>query len=348
MTRVTFVSYDDDPPQGGQGVVLRETRTALQQRGLEVDTVSGRGAHAVAFPRRTGRAPLDFSLYLRGHPELLLRASPDVLHAFGGPGGVLLTRRFDAPLVYTAHHTYRQAYRRTQPRRVLAAFEARSYRRAAKVLAVSSSTAGAVRAMGIPAHLIEVVPNGVHLPDDDGVHEPGRLLFVGRLEREKGVFDALSVMASLSRERSDVHGRVIGRGRLESVLRQHAADSGNIEYLGAVDDATLHEEYGRASLVLMPSRYEGLGMVALEAQAAGTPVLGYDVDGLRDAVREGGMLVAAGDVGALRAACLSLLDNEPRRADMGRRGRDYVRRHHSWEVTAARLQEIYDRVLTAA
>jgi len=345
MTRVTLVSYDDEPPQGGQGVVLRDMRKALRQRGVEVFTVSGRGDHAVPFPRRIGRAPLDFSLHLRRHPELLTQESPDVLHAFGGPGGVLLTHRADVPLLYTANHTYRQAYTRTHLRRAMGVLEARAYRNAAKVLPISTSTAAAVRAMGIPADRIEVIPCGVDLPPaDDSRHEPGRLLFVGRLEREKGVFDALTVMASLARDRSDVHGCVIGTGRLEGVLRTHAGSAGNIEYLGAVDDATLHAEYARAALLLMPSRYEGLGMVALEAQAAGTPVVGYNVDGLRDAVQGGGMLVPHGDVSALRAACVALLDNPSRMAELGSSGREWVRRHHSWETAAARLEEIYTSV----
>ncbi|MGA8633940.1 MAG: glycosyltransferase, partial [Candidatus Dormiibacterota bacterium] len=105
MTRVTIASYDDDPPLGGQGVVVHGIRAALERRGVRVHTISGRGEHAIAFGRRTGRAPLDLSLQLNRYPQILLRAAPDVIHAQGGPGGVLLWKQLGAPLVYTAHHT---------------------------------------------------------------------------------------------------------------------------------------------------------------------------------------------------------------------------------------------------
>jgi len=348
--RVTFVSFDDDPPQGGQGVVLHGMRLALKRRQVHVHTVSGRGANRVTYARVTGRPPLDLSLQLNRNRSILYRDEPDLIHAFGGPGGVLVWRPLLVPLVYTAHHTYRQAFRRTSPRRVLSPLEARAYRRAAKVLPVSKSTADAVMALGVPASRIEVVPNGIEMAEVDGVQrELGRLLFVGRLEAEKGVLDALSVMESINRERSDARGVVVGTGRLRATVTERVAQSsGRIEYLGNIDSDQLAREYARAALVLVPSRYEGLGMVALEAQILGTPVAGYDVDGLRDAVTEGGVLVSPGDAAGLRAATVALLDDPSRSAEMGARGRDRVRREHSWVQVGERLEAIYSEVLRAA
>jgi glycosyltransferase involved in cell wall biosynthesis len=348
--RVTFVSFDDDPPQGGQGVVLHGMREALKRRNVHAHTVSGRGTHRVPYARVTGRAPLDLSLQVNRNRSILYRDEPDLIHAFGGPGGVLVWRRLLVPLVYTAHHTYRQAFRRTSPRRVLSPLEARAYRRAAKVLPVSKSTADAVMALGVPANRIEVVPNGIEMPAVDGVQrEPGRLLFVGRLEAEKGVLDALSVMESIGRERGDVQGIIVGTGRLRETVTAHVAHSqGRIEYLGSIDGGQLAREYARAALVLVPSRYEGLGMVALEAQLCGAPVAGYDVDGLRDAISEGGVLVPPGDIAGLRQAAAALLDEPVRRAEMAARGRERVEREHSWDQVGERLQAIYAEVLHAA
>jgi glycosyltransferase involved in cell wall biosynthesis len=233
---------------------------------------------------------------------------------------------------------------------VLSPLEARAYRRAAKVLPVSKSTADAVMALGVPANRIEVVPNGIEMPAVDGVQrEPGRLLFVGRLEAEKGVLDALSVMESIGRERGDVQGIIVGTGRLRETVNERVAHSqGRIEYLGSIDGGQLAREYARAALVLVPSRYEGLGMVALEAQLCGAPVAGYDVDGLRDAISEGGVLVPPGDIAGLRAAAAALLDEPVRRAEMAARGRERVEREHSWDQVGERLQAIYAEVLHAA
>ncbi len=343
MTRVTIASYDDDPPLGGQGVVVHGMRAALERRGIRVHTISGRGEHAIAFARRTGRAPLDFSLQLNRHPQILLRAAPDVVHVHGGPGGVLLWKHLPVPVVYTAHHTYRQAHARGSVKRWLSGLEARCYGRAALVLAVSRSTASALLDMGIPASRVEVLTNGVDAVDLPGVpHEDGRVLFVSRLEREKGALDAISVLQSLAARDPTVHGVLVGGGSLEPKVRRAAASSGGrIEYLGALDRAALSREYARAAVVLMPSRFEGLGMVALEAQAAGTPVVGFDVDGLRDAVGDGGVLVPPGAMAALCDATAAMLDDPIRRAEAGARGREVVLAEHSWDAIGARLEEIY-------
>jgi glycosyltransferase involved in cell wall biosynthesis len=349
MTRVTMVSYDDDPPIGGQGVVVHGMRAALQRRGVPVHTISGRGENAIAIARRTGRAPLDLSLQLNRYPRIMLRASPDVVHAHGGPGGVLIWKRIDAPIVYTAHHTYRQAHARGSVKRLLAGVEARSYRQAAMVLPVSRSTANSLLEMGIPASRIEVLPNGVDTIDVPGVeHEDGRVLFVGRLEPEKGVLDALSVFRELAATVLGMRGVVVGGGSLEAEARRAAAESGGrIEYLGSLDRTALHREFARAAVVVMPSRFEGLGMVALEAQSAGTPVVGYDVDGLRDAVGGGGILVPAGDMPALRGAVAALLGDPGRRSELGEQGREAMRAEQSWDSVAARLEQIYSAAVAA-
>jgi glycosyltransferase involved in cell wall biosynthesis len=349
MTRVTMVSYDDDPPLGGQGVVVHGMRAALEGRGVRVHTISGRGEHAIAIARRTGRPPLDLSLQLNRYPRIMLRASPDVVHAHGGPGGVLIWKRMDVPIVYTAHHTYPQAHARWSLKRLLAGVEARSYRQAVMVLPVSRSTANSLLEMGIPAARIEVLPNGVNIVDVPGVeHEDGRVLFVGRLEREKGVLDALSLFRELAATVTGMRGVVVGGGSLEAEVRRAAAASGGrLDYLGSLDPVALHREYARAAVVVMPSRFEGLGMVALEAQSAGTPVVGYDVDGLRDAVRGGGVLVPAGDAFALRDQVAKLLGDPGRRLEVGERGREAMRAEQSWDSVAARLEEIYSAAIAA-
>ncbi|MBV8195125.1 MAG: glycosyltransferase family 4 protein [Candidatus Dormibacteraeota bacterium] len=346
--RVTFVAYDDTPSLGGQGVMLAGMRDELTARGVDVATISGRGEHAIRYPRVTHRAPLDLSLWLNRKPQLLRRREPDIVHAHGGPGGVLLLRALDVPLVYTAHHTYRQAYGRSSPRRVLDPLEARAYRRAARVLAVSQSTADALMAMRVAADRIEVLPPGVHTNNDSvAQHEPGRMLFVGRLEPEKGALTAArDVMLPLVGRRRGSTGVVVGDGRLRPQMRALLRDEPSIALLGRVDDDRLASEYERARVLVMPSLYEGLGLVALEAQARGTPVVGYDVTGLRDAVR-GGVLVPAGDVAALRASTLRLLDDDARWTELSESGRDFVRREHSWDVIGPRLLDIYESVVPA-
>jgi glycosyltransferase involved in cell wall biosynthesis len=347
MTRVTLVSYDDEPPLGGQGVELRGIRRELGRRGHPVTTVAGRGAQAVRYPRVTGRAPLDFSLHIGRHPRLLEAADPDVVHALGGPGGVLLPRRMRVPLVYTANHTYLMAHGARSLRRLLSPLEARGYRNAAMVLAISPSTADAVRALGVPSAHVEVLAPGVEVPAALPASRDGaRLLFAGRWEPEKGVLDAVAVMRDVLTARPGATAVVIGGGPLEARVRAHAAAVPGIEVAGRVDDARLASEYARATVVVVPSRYEGLGLVALEAQAHGAVVAGYDVDGLRDAVMQRDMLVTPGDTAALLRACLRVIDDPSLRAEVAGRGRSWVQEAHSWEAVGRRLEEVYAAVLS--
>ena len=148
MTQVTLVSFDDDPPLGGQGRQIRGMRRALRTRGHRVTTIAGHGSEALAYPRITGRPPLDFSIHMNRHPGLIRATHPDVVHVSGGPGGVLLFRAAGAPIVYTANHTYAMAHRRGSPARLLSRAEAHAYRRAAMVLAISPSTATAASTPG--------------------------------------------------------------------------------------------------------------------------------------------------------------------------------------------------------
>ena len=341
--RVTLASYDDEPPLGGQGVMLAGMRAALVRREVAVDTVAGRGTHAIRYPNLLHRGPLDFSLQLNRRPSLLTQRNPDVVHALGGPGGVLLLRRLDVPLLYTANHTYRQAHPRGTPKRVMAPLETRAYRRAQTVLALSASTAAALREMGIDGKRVEVSMPGVDVPPDVvSTREERRVLFAGRLEAEKGVLDAVNVMLALLRSGAAASAAVVGTGSLDAEVRERVAAEPGIEVLGTIAASALREQYRRASLVLMPSRYEGLGLVALEAQAMATPVVGYDVDGLRDAVAGDGVLVQLGDRTALFTAASLLLRDPARAAALGESARDRMRSEHAWPVVADRLVEVYD------
>ena len=352
--RITLASFDDDPPIGGQGALVRGMRDALERQGVEVHTVAGHGAHAIPVARITRRAPLDMSLELLRRPAPLLASQPQLIHVMGGPGGLLLLRRMPVPVVYQANHTYRQAHGRGSPRRLLAIAERVAFARAARVLCISESTADAVRRMGVPSDRVEVVHPGV---DVDRIErgaaavdrEPGRMLFVGRLEAEKGPLEAVAVMAEVINRLAGARGAVAGTGRLGAEVRAAASavPQGRIEVLGAVDDSRLAQEYGRASVVLVPSLYEGLGLVALEALVAGAAVCGNDVTGLRDAVGQGGggLLVPPGDHPGLVAATVGLLTDEPRRAALVAAGRERVLREHSWDTAATRIEAVYRECL---
>ncbi|MHB1710033.1 MAG: glycosyltransferase family 4 protein [Acidimicrobiales bacterium] len=351
--RIRLVTWDDDPPVGGQGVYVRELRASLIDRGIVVDTLAGHGPFAASYPRVTGIGHIDLSVALNISTRQLLEAGPDIVHVSGGPGGIQLLRSLPVPLVYTAHHTYAQSHRRWSLKHGYGAIEARGYRHASMVAAVSPSTARSLLAMGVRPSRVTVISPGIRIDESaagiDGDGEPGRILFVGRLEAEKGPLDAIRAMRRVTEEVPGAHGHVVGSGSLEPAVRDmiDACGTRQITFLGRLSDEEVSRELRQSQIVLVPSAFEGLGMVALEAMAAGSAVVGYDVAGLHDTVGAHGVLVPHGDWPGLAAACGRLLTDGPFRSDLVAEALDTVRRERSWARCARQFDELYRVVLAS-
>jgi D-inositol-3-phosphate glycosyltransferase len=183
---------------------------------------------------------------------------------------------------------------------------------------------------------------------------PGRvLLFVGRLERLKGVDVAIRALALLrDRAHDDLRLIVLGedvRDGEESEkerLKQVASASGvrdRVDFLGSVAHHELPYFYAAADVCVMPSYSESFGLVALEAQACGRPVVASGVSGLRSVVRDevSGYLIDDHDP-AIYAERIGRLLADPELAQqMGRRGRLLAQRF-SWTRTADRLGNLFE------
>lgn len=351
---VRIASWDDDPPVGGQGVYVRELRTALIERGLTVSTTAGRGRFAVGYRRITGRGHLDLSVALNLSPSPLRSGDPDLIHVSGGPGGLHLLRSTGRPVVYTAHHTYRLAHPRFGPSRALGLVEGACYRRADMVAAVSASTADSVIECGVPRTRVTVISPGVRLGSGDpgGVERiPRRILFVGRMAPEKGPLDAVAAMHRVAEVVPGTTGVVVGGGAQLSEVAAAAGSSpagrSTVRVLGRLSDEEVMTELRRAEVVLIPSAFEGLGIVALEAMAAGAAVAGYDVVGLRDTVGPHGLLVPFGDIDGLAGACRRLLEDQRLRQELTSAAGEAVRRQRSWSRCAEEFDELYRSVIAA-
>ena len=166
-------------------------------------------------------------------------------------------------------------------------------------------------APGIPVH---VAPMPVDLarfaPPPEEAARQG-ILLVGRLNAQKGIADLLR--AAVHPALREVPITIVGDGPDGDALRELARSldvADRVRWIPAVPHGELSTYYRQAAVVGMPSRGEGLGLVAVEAQACGTPVVGYAEGGLLDVVQTGdrqGHLVPAGDVKALGEALASVL-----------------------------------------
>jgi D-inositol-3-phosphate glycosyltransferase len=182
------------------------------------------------------------------------------------------------------------------------------------------------------------------------------LLFVGRLERLKGVEIAIRALALLrGRDHDDLRLIVLGEDSREGDesekerLKAVASALGvrdRVDFLGSVAHHELPYFYGAADACVMPSYSESFGLVALEAQACGRPVVASGVSGLRSVVRDqiSGYLIDDDDP-AVYAERLGRLLADPELAQqMGRRGRLLAQRF-SWTRTADRLEGLFENVI---
>lgn len=343
------------PPIGGQGRYAGALEQEMPKAGFAIEMLSARRGPwgtGLRIPKRTRRAPLDFSLWLRRRlPEVATALGPDLWHALGGPGGVLLFRHPPtAPLVYTANHTYRTAHGRRLATRPLGTIEARAYRFSEHVISISPSTASSLaHDYDVPPQKISVIPVGIDtqwLRPEAGNEERDTILFVGRLVPIKGVQNFVSTFRELSQQFPQLRAEICGEGPLYEALLGAAGNlGGRLQVRGRVSEVELANAYRRSLLLLVPSRFEGLGVVALEAMASGTPVLATDVPGLTDLKGGGVVLVPPDDPAALLQAAREILGDRSRWEQLAGEARQTVLERYSWDAVRPQIAEVYRSVL---
>ena len=198
---------------------------------------------------------------------------------------------------------------------------------------------------------VDCVPNGVDAryfalePEEQSF-----LLYFGRTDiHTKGLDVLVKAFAQIAPDYPELVLKCAGRGsrpeveRLQDLVRR-AGLVGRVEVLGGVDEERKGELLRHALFVCMPSRYEGWGIAAVEAAAAGKAVLGTRINGLVDAVREGetGLLVEAGRADDLARGMRRLLDDPSQRRSLGASGRSWARRF-DWDDIARGQEEVYLR-----
>ncbi|HWD46984.1 MAG TPA: glycosyltransferase [Actinomycetota bacterium] len=217
----------------------------------------------------------------------------DLVHAhwWFPAGAQALAARTGLPLVTTLHGT---DVRLAQSRPAARTACARVLRASTRVAAVSGWLA--IQAASFAPDLagrVAVAP----MPVDDLAFSPGpadrprdELLFVGRLDRQKGAEVAVRALAGMSGPAAELPLRVVGTGPEQAALRRLAGElgvAGRVRWEGQLPQATLADRYRRAAALVVPGRDEGLGLVAVEGQLSGAPVVAAASGGLLDVVADG-------------------------------------------------------------
>jgi glycosyltransferase involved in cell wall biosynthesis len=227
--------------------------------------------------------------------------------------------------------------------------QGRVIRRLERVITASAAGREAIaRDFGVPRERIAVVPNGVDLetfrPAHGGGREPATLLFVGNTDdARKGARVLLDALAQLPRR---VMLRIVDDPYpMRSLLPKEVKMRGlaqRVTFTGRLAPKALAREYGRCTMLVQPSLYEGFGLPAAEALACGTPVVATTAGAVAEVITpETGLLVPPGDGAALAEAIRALLDDPARRRAMAEAGPAYAAAHFSWALCAERVVAVY-------
>ena len=362
--RVAIVCpYDLDRPGGVQDHV-RRLAAELRRVGDRVLTLgpgSLDGEHvdvggAIGVPANGSVAPVALSPAAGRRTLRALEAwRPDVVHVHepAVPVVSLTAMRAAAPIV-TTHHAWAE---RSGSYGLVGPLLRRVVRRAPVRVAVSPAAAQFhADALGLHPNDFRVVPNGVDVArfaeasalDRLRGHGPV-LLFVGRLERRKGLEHAVRAFAHLKTSHPSLRLVVVGDGP-ERERCQELLPAGlrvDVDMLGRVSDEDLPRCYASADVFVAPATGgESFGIVLLEALAAGTPVVASDLPGFRSVVEDGhtARLVPVGDARAIADAVDALLANPSLRDAQVAAGREAVE-EYDWPWVATRLRSIYRDVV---
>ncbi|MDZ4231982.1 MAG: glycosyltransferase family 4 protein [Candidatus Pacearchaeota archaeon] len=203
-----------------------------------------------------------------------------------------------------------------------------------------------------------VIPNGVDLAKFQAgapvqKYRDGKIniLFVGRIEKRKGLIYLLRAFEALTKRHENLRLLVVGKGELKKQCEDFVKTHGlkEVHFLGEVPDEKLVSWYKTADIFCSPAPHgESFGIVLLEAMAAGLPVVGFANPGYLEflkGTRVEPFLVPPGNVKALVSALEKLIDEEQLRKELGQWGREKAQ-EYSWEKVADRILAFYEQVIS--
>ena len=286
---------------------------------------------------------------------------PDVVHAHDwlvAHPAVALSEFYDVPMVSTVHAT--EAGRHSgwvsgSLSRQVHAVESWLVRESDSLITCSASMRDEITELFGPGLAeVTVIRNGIDAARwpfaerrRDGVASgPPELLFVGRLEYEKGVHDAIAALPRIRRAHPGTTLTIAGDGTQQDWLVEQARKYRVLKatrFVGRLDHAELLAALHRADAAVLPSHYEPFGLVALEAAAAGTPLVTSNIGGLGEAVINGetGMSCPPRDVARLAEAVGAVLDDPAAAQRRARAARDRLTSDFDWHTVADETAQVY-------
>lgn len=376
--RLTHVTLRYPPASGGVEAYTWNLVERLRAAGedVSVETTNLRTHHPATFLAE----PLQDPPYVHRHPvrtlgplaypiprglySSLISHPSSLIHAHGfwyAPADIAARAcRRRIPFVLNPYYSRRPkalwtAYRALIGRKTISAADA--------IVVISPHEEHLLRADGFTLRRTELIPPGIEPAEFEikredpftarGLSDRRVLFFAGRIARGKGVDLLLRAFATIRRSAPDTHLVIAGedfgeRKEFASLARALGCDR-RVTWLGHVSRETLLAGYQHATVFLFPSRYEAFGIAALEAQAAGCPVVATNTAALPFVVEDGvtGLLVRPEDPDDLAAKTVHLLEIPGRARQLGEAGQDRARRAFTWEQSLTKLRTLYTDLVTS-
>lgn len=223
--------------------------------------------------------------------------------------------------------------------------------RSIPTLAISPSTKKDLVREGFPKHTVTILPMGVSVPKALKTYPKEvrpTVLYVGRLNKQKGIDDAIEAFRLIKKELPKSVFWIIGGGETSFVARikrkvRRLLPSGSVYFFGFVSEREKFKLLAKAHILLFPSIHEGWGLVLVETGIVGTPAVAYDVSGVRDIVknRKNGLMVEPNPQ-SLAQAAVQLLQDDKLYKNVQEKAKT-ARETFTWEETAKAAFEVLRR-----
>lgn len=322
----------------------------FRREGQWLPRVAERAASIVAFPIRgfgrpsTAAALVRFAAWCRRERIAVVHTCDFYANVFGLAGARLagVPVRIGSRRELNPDKSERQI-----------ALQRMAYRCATHVVANSPSAVKILREERVSAPQIVMIPNGIDLAAHSCVRSAApirRIVTVANLRREKNHEALIAAAALLAPSHPELRYRIVGDGPRRAELEALARARGiadRIEFLGHQEDVP--SLLAGADLFVLPSRSEAFPNGAIEAMAAGLPVVASDVGGLRDLIDDGrtGLLVPPANPEALAAAIESLVADPARAAALGAAARNEIESRYSFERMLRDFDALYQSAVRA-
>jgi 1,2-diacylglycerol 3-alpha-glucosyltransferase len=299
---IGIISYDYNPPIGGQGTYVIGLRKLLNQSNTYnifiLSAAKAKENNEKSLPSINNEkfGPIFFSILINILGKKWAQKNKiDTLHLQTGAGGVFwIRRKIDMQVVATSHLLYSKKYEINKGLiyRLLFWLERITYKNIDRVIATSSlMKAELISKYGLENEKITVItPNidtDVFRPLNNLKKDSNEVLYVGRLDTNKRVDELVNIMPNIKKHIPDIKLTIIGSGPekaqiINSINSLQISDY--VKLVGFKSKEELKDYYNRASLTILPSEYEAFGLTAIESIACGTQAIAPKNSGIADLI----------------------------------------------------------------